>query len=100
MSRNKYSCATVKHGVGRTLEDLGAQEVLVVVQELVGGSKLLDGVLGGGAHNDSDAVHGVTVVLIPAHPALLRVSDRQDIGFVCPSTGLHAAKSYLHRQYC
>ena len=50
----------------RTLEHLGAQQVLVLVQELVGGAVLLDGVLGGRPHHHCNAVDSISVVLVPA----------------------------------
>lgn len=49
-----------------TKEGLLAQEVLVLLQKLGWVAKLLNGVLGGGAHHNIDVVHGITIVLIPA----------------------------------
>jgi hypothetical protein len=53
-----------------TKEGLLAQEILVLVQKLGRVTKLLNGVLGGGAHHHVDVVHGVAIVLIPAIGAL------------------------------
>ncbi len=48
-----------------TNKDLLAQQILVLLNELVWGAELFNGVLGGALHHDGNAVHSVTIVLVP-----------------------------------
>lgn len=71
----KSAQSSLLHERGLTNEDLLAEEVLVLVKEFVWGSELLDGVLVGALDHDSNAVHGVTIVLVPGAETHVQCRD-------------------------